>query len=86
MTNFSSMREQYRRAPFCLRESRHGHRRLTQAWLMNSAAGIPYEGLTATVGMEVVIISVTFWTSFALATPLMRAAAATTKAHGLDGN
>lgn len=48
---------------------------ITQAWIMNWAADIPYEGLAVAIGIEVAIISVTFWTSFGCATPLMKAAA-----------
>ena len=39
----------------------------TQAWLMNRVADIPYEGLVAGIGVEVLVVSVTFWTSFGLA-------------------
>jgi hypothetical protein len=47
----------------------------TQAWIMNESAGIPYEGLVAGIGIEVLVVSVTFWLSFALALPGIRKAA-----------
>lgn len=48
---------------------------VTQAWLMNYAAGIPYEGLAVGIGVEVVIIGVTFWTSVGLAAAHVKDAA-----------
>lgn len=45
---------------------------VTQGWLMNRAADIPLEGLTAAIGMEVVVVSVTFWTSFGLAASFIK--------------
>jgi hypothetical protein len=35
-----------------------------QAWILHEEAGVPYEILAAVIGIEVVMISVTFWTSF----------------------
>ena len=43
-----------------------------QAWMMNTAADIPYEGLVAGIGVEVVLVSVTFWTSFAIGASSLR--------------
>lgn len=48
---------------------------LTQAWLMNRVAGIPLEVLAVGIGIEAVIVSVTFWTSFGLAGIHIRGAA-----------
>ncbi len=45
---------------------------LTQAWLMNEAAEIPYEGLTAVIGVEVAVVGITFWTSCGLAMAFIR--------------
>ena len=47
---------------------------VTQAWLMHYTADIPYEGLAVGIGVEVVIISVTFWTSVGLAATHVRGA------------
>jgi len=46
-----------------------------QAWMMNEVASVPPEILLAGIGIEVVILSVTFWTSFGLASPQIRGAA-----------
>lgn len=43
-----------------------------QAWIMNYASDIPYEGLVAGIGVEVVIVSVTFWTSFVFGAASLR--------------
>lgn len=55
----------------------------TQAWLMNHVADIPAETLVAGIGIEVVIVSVTFWTSFGLASRLIRRAALPDKTSSL---
>lgn len=54
----------------------------TQAWLMNHVADIPAETLVAGIGIEVVIVSVTFWTSFGLASRRIRRAALPGKPSG----
>lgn len=46
----------------------------TQAWLMNEVAGIGLDSLLIGIGIEVVIVSATFWLSFGLASvPIARA-------------
>ena len=47
----------------------------TQAWIMNTVADIPYEALVAGIGLEVVVVSVTFWSSFGAASGRLRAMA-----------
>jgi len=47
----------------------------TQAWLMNHVADIPAEVLVAGIGIEVLIVSMTFWTSAGLAMRLIKDAA-----------
>ncbi len=44
----------------------------TQAWIMNTVADIPYEALVAGIGLEVVVVSVTFWSSFGVASGRLR--------------
>ena len=46
-----------------------------QAWIMNEVAGIPAEVLLVGIGIEVVLLGVTFWTSFGLASPQIKGAA-----------
>ena len=46
-----------------------------QAWMMNEVAGLPPEALLAGIGIEVVVLSVTFWTSFGLVSPQIKGAA-----------
>jgi uncharacterized membrane protein YbhN (UPF0104 family) len=47
----------------------------TQALIMNDSAGSPYDGLLAGIGIEVLVVSFTFWVSFTLALPGIRRAA-----------
>jgi len=47
----------------------------TQAWIMNQSAGIEKEVLAAGIGIEVLVVSVTFWLSFAIALPGIKKAA-----------
>ncbi|MFP6581534.1 MAG: lysylphosphatidylglycerol synthase domain-containing protein [Candidatus Hydrogenedentota bacterium] len=51
----------------------------TQAWLMNQAAEIPPDALVVGIGIEVAVVSITFWTSFGLASRLIGNAAWTGK-------
>lgn len=45
-----------------------------QAWLLHEESGVTYEVLAAVIGVEVVVISVTFWSSFGLASGAIRRA------------
>ena len=54
---------------------------VTQAWLMNHAAGIPDDALAAGIAIEVIIVSVTFWTSLGLAGRYVKEATVGTKAE-----
>jgi hypothetical protein len=47
----------------------------TQFWLMNTIGDIPGEALVVGIGIEVIIVSVTFWTSTALVIRFVRDAA-----------
>ena len=46
-----------------------------QAWMMNEVAKVPAEALLVGIGIEVVLLGVTFWTSFGLASPQIKGAA-----------
>ena len=46
-----------------------------QAWMMNEVAGVPPEALLVGIGIEVVLLGMTFWTSFGLASPQLKGAA-----------
>ena len=46
-----------------------------QAWMMNEVAAVPPEALLVGIGIEVVLLGVTFWTSFGLASGQIKGAA-----------
>ncbi len=46
-----------------------------QAWMMNEVAGIPPEALLVGIGIEVVLLGMTFWSSFGLVSPQIKGAA-----------
>ena len=46
-----------------------------QAWMMNEVSAVPPEALLVGIGIEVVLLGVTFWTSFGIASAQIKGAA-----------